>query len=197
MDNLYYSSACSNPGAFRYSPGKLKIAKDIGSPNNFFLPRFIELCCFSNYFPSVEIIQGLPEGKGVQAKTGIPKFSFVCNYGGKLLTKQEGKSYMDRKQDYVYLYEFSYDQCGKHVKAYYNHDSQTCSVGKYINHSRIHTNVTPKVLFQSDGTPEIMFISTCKIEAGEQILFDYGPSYPDVKDCVSSCKKCSFLFTKN
>ena len=67
----------------------------------FSWPRLIELCCFSNYFPSVEIIQGLPEGKGVQAKTSIPKFSFVCNYGGKLLTKQEGKSYMDRKQDYV------------------------------------------------------------------------------------------------
>ena len=170
------------------------IATEIGIKSHYFLSSFIELCCTSNYFPLVQIVEGLPEGKGVQARVEIPRGRFVCNYGGDLLSRKEGISYMDRDGDFCFLYEFSYDQNGKNVIAFFNHNSTTFSVGKFINHSRPHFNVIPRVFFRSSGKPEIMFISTCLIEAGDQILFDYGRLYPGVKSCVSNCKKCKFLF---
>ena len=39
-----------------------------------------------------------------------------------------------------------------------------------------------------------MFISLCKILAGEEILFDYGHLYKGVNKCNSTCQKCKFLY---
>ena len=129
-------------------------------------------------------------------KIDIPRYTFLCNYGGKLLSKQEGFDYMDGDEDFCYLYEFSCEQNGKNTIYLFNHSPEMVSLGKFINHSRLHSNVLPKVFFWSDGKPEIMFISLHKILAGEEILFDYGRLYKGVKNCISSCKRYKFLYRR-
>ena len=187
---------CSDLERYKYTPGEHKIADAIGSPNYFFLLPFIELCVLSNDFSLVEIRDGLPEGKGLFCKMDVPHCTFICNYGGKLMTNREGKEYMAGDNDFCYFYEFNFDKNGRNTKLYYNHTKETFSFGKFINHSRNHYNVLPKVFFRADGQPEIMFISLKKISKGEEILFDYGRHYEGVNSCVSSCKKCKFLFKK-
>lgn len=179
---------------FEYKPGQHTIAEKFGSPSNYLLLPFLELSVLSNSFPFVEVRDGLPEGKGLFAKTEIPLYTFVCNYGGKLMTKKEGFSYLDRDGDFCYLYEFSFEKAGKKQTFFLNHTPSSFSFGKFINHSRLHFNVLPKVFFRSDGKPEIMFISSGCIAAGDEILFDYGRLYKGVQKCVTSCQKCKFLF---
>ena len=152
------------------------------------------MCILTNDFPLVEVREGLPEGKGLFSKTDIPRYTFLCNYGGKLMSRQEGVDYMDAGGDFCYLYEFSFERKGKTITNFYNHSDETLSLGKFVNHSKPHSNALPKVFFCSDGQPEIMFISLRKIVQGEEILFDYGRLYKGVKNCVSSCKKCQFLY---
>ena len=200
-ENIVYSenrgfSLCSDVEKFKYKPGDHSVADSIGSSGFFFLLPFLEMCVLSNDFPLVEIRDGLPEGKGLFSKTEIPRYTFVCNYGGTLMTKKEGIQYMEGKGDFCYLYEFNFEKNGRNMKQFYNHTSETFSFGKFINHSKPHCNVLPKVFFHSDEQPEIMFISLRKIDAGQEILFDYGPMYKGVKNCVASCKKCKFLFKK-
>ena len=178
----------------KYIPGNHKTADTLGSPGHYFLQPFIEMCVLTNDFPLVEVREGLPEGKGLFSKTDIPRYTFICNYGGKLMSRQEGVDYMDAGGDFCYLYEFSFERKGKSITHFYNHSQETISFGKFINYSKSHSNALLKVFFRSDGVPEIMFVSLCKIVEGEEILFDYGRLYKGVKSCVSSCKKCQFLF---
>ena len=181
---------------YKYSPGDHKIVATLGSPGHFLLLPFVEMAVFTNDFPLVEVREGLPEGKGLFSKIDIPRYTFLCNYGGKLLSKQEGFNYMDGGRDFCYLYEFSYEQNGKNTTNFFNHSPEMVSLGKFINHSRPHSNALPKVFFRSDSKLEIMFISLRKILAGEEILFDYGCLFKGVKNCISSCQKCKFLYRR-
>ena len=188
---------CSDLEKYKYTPGDHKSAENIGSPGHYFLLPFIEMCVLTNDFPLVQVREGLPEGKGLFSKTDIPRYTFLCNYGGTLLSKQEGADYMDRGGDFCYLYEFSFEKNGRSSTFFYNHTGQTISLGKFINHSRRHANALPRVFFRYDAKPEIMFISLRKIAAGEEIIFDYGRLYKGVNNCVSSCPKCKFLYKNN
>ena len=168
--------------------------KEFGIITSFKLLLFIEDCVSKNVFPFLQVIPNLPEGRGLFATCRILKYTFVCNYGGILLSCQEGLRYLDGGGNFCYVYEFNYEKDGKNIIQFLNHSKQTFSFGKFINHSKPHFNVIPKVFFRSNGQPEIMFISIFDIDKGDEILFDYGALYKGVKRCITSCKKCNFLF---
>ena len=86
---------------YKYSPGDHKIVTTLGSPGYFSLLPFVEMAVFTNDFPLVEVWEGLPEGKGLFSKIDIPRYTFLCNYGGKLLSKQEGFDNMDGGGDFL------------------------------------------------------------------------------------------------
>ena len=153
---------------------------------------FIEYCVSKNVFPFLQVIPNLPEGRGLFATHRILKYTFVCNYGGILLSRQEGLRYLDAVGNFFYVYEFNYEKDGKNIIQFFNHSKQTFSFCKFINHSKPHFNVIPIVFFRSQ--PEIMFISIFDINKGDKILFDYGALYKGLKRCITSCKKCKFLF---
>ena len=112
---------CSDLEKYKYTPGDHKSAENIGSPGHYFLLPFIEMCVLTNDFPLVQVHEGLPEGKGLFSKTDIPRYTFLCNYGGTLLSKQEGADYMDLGGDFCYLYEFSFEKNGRSSTFFYNH----------------------------------------------------------------------------
>ena len=104
-------------------------------------------------WPSLEVTEGLPEGRGVFATSKIDSGSMVCNYGGVLLNKHQGN--IIPEEDSNYLMELTVFP-GEHT-FFLNHtmDSEF-TYGKYINHSSKHPNVRPKV-FLKNGLPEVIF----------------------------------------
>ena len=102
---------------------------------------FIEYCVSKNVFPFLQVIPNLPEGRGLFATHRILKYTFVCNYGGILLSHQEGLRYLDAGGNFCYVYEFNYEKDGKNIIQFLNHSKQTFSFGKFINHSKPHFNV--------------------------------------------------------
>ena len=137
-------------------------------------------------WPSIEIVEGLPEGKGVFARSTINSGSMICNYGGVLLTKQQGNTIPE--EDSNYLMELTVFP-GEHT-FFLNHtmDSEF-TYGKYINHSSKHPNVRPKVFFKN-SLPDAIFLAQKKILPGQQITYNYGRHFKFVAKCVSGCKQC-------
>ncbi len=64
-------------------------------------------------WPSIEIVEGLPEGKGVFARSTLNSGSMVCNYGGVLLAKQQGNTIPE--EDSNYLMELTHLPWGTHL----------------------------------------------------------------------------------
>lgn len=79
---------------------------------------------------------------------------------------------------------------GNWVKLYLNHDDSTHSMGKYINHSKLHPNLTYKIYATKDLKLDVIFFAKSKIVKGSELLWNYGNQFSGVNDCVQSCKKC-------
>ena len=46
-------------------------------------------------------------------------------------------------------------------------------IGRFINHSKKSPTLVAKVI-EISGSPHIVFISKCKIQPGEELVYDYG-----------------------
>ena len=73
---------------------------------------------------------------------------------------------------------------------FYINGTKEKTYGQTLNHSRIHANVQPKVFVVGPQKLDILFITKRKIEANEQLLWNYGRNYRGVNLCVESCYKC-------
>jgi len=62
-------------------------------------------------------------------------------------------------------------------------------IGRLINHSSRHPNARPtkKILGKN---VHILIIAIKEIQAGQEILFDYGDSQSTLPDCVPGCPTC-------
>jgi SET domain-containing protein len=135
----------------------------------------------------LEVRQGLPEGMGVFTTREVQQGTVLCNYGGILLSKRAGMEMHSGNEFGNYLMEFIFKQ-----KRYFClHSKHTIDTyGKLINHSKLHPNCTPKVFQRRGGVPEVMFLALEHINAGEQLVYDYGKIYDGVEKCISNCFKC-------
>jgi len=111
-------------------------------------------------------------GKGLFAKTAIPKGACILEYVGKNLTKVEQETKTGR-----YLFE-----TGKGLMIDGN-------IARFVNHS-----CAPNC--EADGPEGRVFILTTKnIKAGEELTYDYGEEYFDeyFKQKGCRCKKCAVM----
>ena len=137
-----------------------------------------------NAWPHIEKRDGLIEGSGIFTTDTILTGQIVCNYGGEILDKEHGLQLVANDES-DYLTEFGF----KDRTLFYN--NPTCiGYGGYLNHSKRHPNISPKLFLTIDGKPEIMFITKHKIPAGIQLVWNYGHAYKGVGQCVASCIKC-------
>ena len=141
-------------------------------------------------WPGLEI-RNCAEGRGVFAIKEFKKNSPVCNYGGVFLQEEYVKDNLiedDEKNSYLLeLRENYYDVW---ATLYLNHDKSTHTFGKYINHSKLHPNLTYKIYITKDDKPDVIFFANAKIDRGSELLWNYGNNFSGVKDCVKSCQKC-------
>jgi SET domain-containing protein len=138
--------------------------------------------CKTQDWKNMKIVGNRPEGRGVLAKKDIKTGTIVCNYGGTVLTKEQANLVEDRD----YLMEM---QCTKFFFLYHSKESSNFSFGKYINHSALHPNLSPKI-FQWDSRKDVIFVAKHDILSGQELCYNYGQCFKGVANCIASCGTC-------
>lgn len=112
------------------------------------------------------------KGRGVFAVSGFKRGDFVVEYHGDLLDLAEAKireaQYAEDPQTGCYMYYFQYQSKTYCVDA----TKETSRLGRLINHCKSGNCQTR--LHPIDGTPHLILVASRDINAGEELLYDYG-----------------------
>ncbi|XP_054973375.1 histone-lysine N-methyltransferase EHMT1 isoform X18 [Pan paniscus] len=121
-------------------------------------------------------------GWGVRSLQDIPLGTFVCEYVGELISDSEA----DVREEDSYLFDLD----NKDGEVYCIDARFYGNVSRFINH-HCEPNLVPVRVFMAHQDlrfPRIAFFSTRLIEAGEQLGFDYGERFWDIKGKLFSCR---------
>uniref|UniRef100_A0A7J7RWC4 [histone H3]-lysine(9) N-methyltransferase n=2 Tax=Pipistrellus kuhlii TaxID=59472 RepID=A0A7J7RWC4_PIPKU len=121
-------------------------------------------------------------GWGVRTLQDIPVGTFVCEYVGELISDSEA----DVREEDSYLFDLD----NKDGELYCIDARFYGNVSRFINH-HCEPNLVPVRVFMSHQDlrfPRIAFFSTRLIVAGEQLGFDYGQRFWDIKGKLFSCR---------
>ncbi|KAM6048001.1 histone-lysine N-methyltransferase EHMT1 isoform 7-T12 [Chlamydotis macqueenii] len=121
-------------------------------------------------------------GWGVRTTQDIPLGTFVCEYVGELISDSEA----DVREEDSYLFDLD----NKDGEVYCIDARFYGNISRFINHL-CEPNLIPVRVFMSHQDlrfPRIAFFSTRHIEAGEEIGFDYGDRFWDIKGKYFSCQ---------
>ncbi|XP_066569342.1 histone-lysine N-methyltransferase EHMT1 isoform X2 [Amia ocellicauda] len=124
-------------------------------------------------------------GWGVRTLQDIPQGTFVCEYVGEIISDTEA----DVREDDSYLFDLD-----NKVGDVYCIDARFYgNISRFINHM-CEPNLFPVRAFTSHQDlrfPRIAFFSTKDIAAGEELGFDYGDRFWEIKSKYFSCQCCS------
>jgi hypothetical protein len=172
---------------FVYVRNNLQDAKHHGYSNLCMMSEFIEKCSNQCFWPLVKVVHGLHEGRGVVAMKDLPPNTIVCNYGGVFQSLEDADTFPKTN----YCVEMPILRNGKSKTLCLNHYENTPeSVGKYINHSQLHSNLNWKIIIRNDGTPDVIFTTMKKVKKGTELTWNYGTEFNGLAPCVASCQKC-------
>ncbi|PAA66912.1 hypothetical protein BOX15_Mlig001681g4 [Macrostomum lignano] len=117
------------------------------------------------------------KGYGLFSDENIKAKSFVCFYGGAVLSKKEGAAREEKRSRegdspaFAFFYFYG-------SKSLCEDATLTDSVGRYINHSRLNPNLVPSVISPCKDigrhTSRIGFFALHNIPKGIELLYDYG-----------------------
>ncbi|XP_025027962.1 histone-lysine N-methyltransferase EHMT1 isoform X5 [Python bivittatus] len=127
-------------------------------------------------------------GWGVRTMQDIPLGTFVCEYVGELISDSEANV---REED-CYLFDL-----GNKDRDVYCIDARFYgNVSRFINHFCEPNLIAVRVFMSHQDLrfPRIAFFSSRHIQAGEEIGFDYGERFWNIKakyfSCLCSSPKC-------
>ncbi|XP_063000840.1 histone-lysine N-methyltransferase EHMT1 isoform X3 [Elgaria multicarinata webbii] len=127
-------------------------------------------------------------GWGVRTMQDIPLGTFVCEYVGELISDSEANV---REED-CYLFDL-----GNKDRDVYCIDARFYgNISRFINHFCEPNLIAVRVFMSHQDLrfPRIAFFSSRHIQAGEEIGFDYGERFWDIKgkyfSCLCSSSKC-------
>uniref|UniRef100_A0A6I8R2X4 Euchromatic histone-lysine N-methyltransferase 2 n=1 Tax=Xenopus tropicalis TaxID=8364 RepID=A0A6I8R2X4_XENTR len=121
-------------------------------------------------------------GWGVRALQAIPQGTFICEYVGELISDAEA----DVREDDSYLFDLD----NKDGEVYCIDARYYGNVSRFINHL-CEPNLIPVRVFMSHQDlrfPRIAFFSGRDIRAGEELGFDYGDRFWDIKSKYFTCQ---------
>ncbi|XP_030053172.1 histone-lysine N-methyltransferase EHMT2 isoform X2 [Microcaecilia unicolor] len=121
-------------------------------------------------------------GWGVRALQSIPQGTFICEYVGELISDAEA----DVREDDSYLFDLD----NKDGEVYCIDARYYGNVSRFINHL-CDPNIIPVRVFmlhQDLRFPRIAFFSSRDIRAGEELGFDYGDRFWDIKSKYFTCQ---------
>ncbi|XP_070811516.1 histone-lysine N-methyltransferase EHMT1-like isoform X1 [Pituophis catenifer annectens] len=130
----------------------------------------------------LQLYRTAAKGWGVRTVQDVPHGAFLCQYFGELISNTEAAH---REEDTYYFVVDMQDgqQCCLDGRYYGN-------VGRFLNHSCQPNLVALQVALGYD-IPGIAFFSTRAIQAGEELGFDYGDQFWEVKSWNCTCL-CGF-----
>ncbi|XP_049897382.1 2-5A-dependent ribonuclease-like [Epinephelus moara] len=117
------------------------------------------------------------KGYGVFANKNIEPGEFLLEYVGRHITGPEGedlfKEYADVDAAFLYFYSFQ-------GQTFCVDGSKTTErLGRFINDDHINPNSKIKIILDEQKTPHLCAFAITKINAGEEIVYDYGdPNCP-------------------
>lgn len=115
---------------------------------------------------------------GVYASEKIKKGTFICEYAGDLIDRREAErrdSLYERNSKGSYMFYFNFNN-----KCYCLDATEPSKrIGRLINHSRKKPNCKME-LFSLDKTPHLILTAIKDIDAGEELLYDYGERNKEV-----------------
>ncbi|XP_078073427.1 histone-lysine N-methyltransferase EHMT2-like isoform X9 [Mustelus asterias] len=127
-------------------------------------------------------------GWGVRALQDIPQGTFICEYVGEIISDAEA----DVREDDSYLFDLD----NKDGEVYCIDARYYGNVSRFINHL-CDPNIIPVRVFmlhQDLRFPRIAFFSSRDIKTGEELGFDYGDRFWDIKckyfTCQCGSEKC-------
>ncbi|XP_065804383.1 histone-lysine N-methyltransferase EHMT2 isoform X1 [Labrus bergylta] len=121
-------------------------------------------------------------GWGVRALQDIPQGSFICEYVGELISDAEA----DVREDDSYLFDLD----NKDGEVYCIDARYYGNISRFINHL-CDPNLIPVRVFmlhQDLRFPRIAFFSSRDIHSGQELGFDYGDRFWDIKSKYFTCQ---------
>ncbi|XP_064346907.1 histone-lysine N-methyltransferase EHMT1 isoform X4 [Camelus dromedarius] len=121
-------------------------------------------------------------GWGVRALQTIPQGTFICEYVGELISDAEA----DVREDDSYLFDLD----NKDGEVYCIDARYYGNISRFINHL-CDPNIIPVRVFmlhQDLRFPRIAFFSSRDIRTGEELGFDYGDRFWDIKSKYFTCQ---------
>ncbi|KAL1255010.1 hypothetical protein QQF64_013071 [Cirrhinus molitorella] len=122
-------------------------------------------------------------GWGVRALQDIPQGSFICEYVGELISDAEA----DVREDDSYLFDLD----NKDGEVYCIDARYYGNISRFINHL-CDPNIIPVRVFmlhQDLRFPRIAFFSSRDIFTGQELGFDYGDRFWDIKSKYFTCQR--------
>lgn len=151
----------------------------------------------SQDWPGLVINEMGDRGKGVVTLKTFQQGDTMMDYGGLHLSGPEAEVYIDTAEktllDTSYQFLFKYDGI-QHVVDAMDVKEYGNKVGRYVNHSRRHPNLIPKVKVL-DGNVLLLLVASRDIMVNEELLFNYADNRKNVPEWMKQkacpCKKCS------
>ncbi|XP_056146251.1 histone-lysine N-methyltransferase EHMT1 isoform X2 [Lampris incognitus] len=129
----------------------------------------------------LQLFRTSKKGWGVRTLQDIPMGAFICEYVGEIIPEQE----MRMRQNDNYLFGLSNKKDEYFIDAcFYG------NISRFINHSCEPNIFTCRVFttHQDIRFPHIAFFSYRKIKAGEELGFNYGEEFWNIKGKTISCE---------
>uniref|UniRef100_A0A6P8PBB8 [histone H3]-lysine(9) N-methyltransferase n=1 Tax=Geotrypetes seraphini TaxID=260995 RepID=A0A6P8PBB8_GEOSA len=135
-------------------------------------------------------------GWGVRALQSIPQGTFICEYVGELISDaeadvREDDSYLfDLDNKYIHIFSRCLCPVLQDGEVYCIDARYYGNVSRFINHL-CDPNIIPVRVFmlhQDLRFPRIAFFSSRDIRAGEELGFDYGDRFWDIKSKYFTCQ---------
>ncbi|KAL7852899.1 hypothetical protein SRHO_G00186840 [Serrasalmus rhombeus] len=143
------------------------------------------------------------KGRGVLVTRPFALGEVVCDYHGKVVSRQEGLATPTATAEKESGYMFFYNS-GQVARCIDAHEEECpchpgmCTFGRLINHSSKKANLRPR-LNSVDGKDVILFIAIRNIKVQEELLFDYGVNRKSFAgegvnlDCLFFAQHCARL----
>ncbi|XP_072309540.1 histone-lysine N-methyltransferase EHMT1-like isoform X1 [Eucyclogobius newberryi] len=135
----------------------------------------------------MELFRTQKKGWGVRALQDIPQGTFVCQYVGEIISEDEA----EMRQNDAYL--FSLDDKDQYCidSRYYG------NISRFLNHMCEPNLLAVRVFttHQDLRFPHVAFFASESIRAGEELGFNYGDHFWEIKSKVFSCE-CGSLRCK-
>ncbi|KAK0398211.1 hypothetical protein QR680_002478 [Steinernema hermaphroditum] len=124
----------------------------------------------------LKMVSIINKGYGILADETIKEGTFVCEYAGELISKEEvEKRHSALSEDVLHNYTFTVVEHFGTPKTSFIDARFRGNIARFVNHS-CNPNLKPCIVRINSEAPHIALFTSRQIEKGEEVCYDYGLS---------------------